>query len=107
MAVCRKRGTRKSALIAAIASDSNRRVLERCIKIIGKTLGSATDRIDIHTVGACTDDAAQARGTELQGHSKTVLNGGIVTLDAFQLGLEVGIVQLSGEPALIHILIHK
>ena len=75
--------------------------------IICKSLGSTSYNVNIHTVGACTDDAAQARGTELQGHSKTVLNGGIVTLDAFQLGLEVSVVQLGSEPTLIHILIHK
>ena len=71
-----------------------------------KKLGAAIDPAAAERA-VRSGDAAQARCTELQGHSKTVLNGGIVTLDAFQLGLEVSVVQLGSEPTLIHILIHK
>ena len=95
------------ALDAAVIADGNGLAAALGLDPVGKALGRLTDNVNIHTVGACTDDAAQARGTELQGHSKTVLNGGIVTLDAFQLGLEVSVVQLGSEPTLIHILIHK
>ena len=95
------------ALDAAVIADGNGLAAALGLDPVGKALGRLTDNVNIHTVGACTDDAAQARCTELQGHSKTVLNGGIVTLDAFQLGLEVSVVQLCSEPTLIHILIHK
>ena len=94
-------------LDAAVIADGNGLAAALGLDPVGKALGRLTDNVNIHTVGACTDDAAQARGTELQGHSKTVLNGGIVALDAFQLGLEVSVVQLGSEPTLIHILIHK
>ena len=60
-AVCGKNGSRRLneqfTLIAAIASDGNRRMLEGRIEIVSKTLRRATNRIDIHTVSACTDSA--------------------------------------------------
>ena len=74
---------------------------------VGKALGGLADNVNIHAVGACADDAAQTGGAEFQGYGKAVLDGGIVALDAFQLRFQVGVIQLCGEPALIHILIHK
>ena len=54
------------ALVAAVAPDHDGRVLVVCNQVIRKTLGSASNRINVHAVGACTDDAAQAGGTKLE-----------------------------------------
>ena len=95
------------ALDAAVIADGNGLAAALGLDPVGKALGGLADNVNIHAVGACADDAAQTGGAEFQGHGKAVLDGGIVALDAFQLRFQVGVVQLCGEPALIHILIHK
>ena len=95
------------ALDAAVIADGNGLAAALGLDPVGKALGGLADNVNIHAVGACADDAAQTGGAEFQGHGKAVLDGGIVALDAFQLRFQVGVVQFCGEPALIHILIHK
>ena len=95
------------ALDAAVIADGNGLTAALRLDPVGKALCCLTDNINIHAVGARADDAAQTGGAELQGHGKAVLNGGIVPLNAFQLGLEVCVIQLGSQPTLIHILIHK
>ena len=95
------------ALDTAVIADGNGLAAALRLDPVGKALGRLTDNINIHAVGAGADDAAQTSGAELQGHGKAVLNGGIVTLDAFQLGLEVCIVQLGSQPTVIHFFIHR
>ena len=83
-AVCCKNGSRRLnkqlALIAAIASDGNRRMFEGRIEIVSKTLRRATDRIDIHTVGACTDSAAKTGSTEGEILEESVGDGVLIIL---------------------------
>ena len=95
------------ALVAAVVADGYFFRQACGVDVVRQALGGAADGVDIHAVGACADDAAQTGGAELQGHGKAVLNGGIVPLNAFQLGLEVCVIQLGSQPTLIHILIHK
>ena len=76
-------------------------------RILAAVIGKENPDVIAFGKQAIDDDAAQTGGAEFQGHGKAVLDGGIVALDAFQLRFQVGVVQLCGEPALIHILIHK
>ena len=95
------------ALDTAVIADGNGLAAALRLDPVGKALGRLTDNINIHAVGASADDAAQTGGAELQGHGKAVLNGGIVTLNAFQLGLEVCVIQLGSQPTVIHFFIHR
>ena len=53
--------------------------------IIGKALGRPADCINIHTVDARADDAAQARGTELQIHIEPLFDLIFIVCDGPQL----------------------
>ena len=55
-------------------------MLEGRIEIVGKTLRRATDRIDIHTVGAGTDRAAETGGTEGKILEEGIGDGVLITL---------------------------
>ena len=55
-------------------------MLEGRIEIVSKTLRRATDRIDIHTVGACTDSAAKTGSTEGEILEESVGDGVLITL---------------------------
>ncbi|EJW96587.1 hypothetical protein EVA_15307 [gut metagenome] len=49
-------------------NDSNLiQVLEILVQVVGETLGSSTNSIDVHAVGTRTHDTAQATGTEFEG----------------------------------------
>ena len=95
------------ALDAAVVADGNGLGAALSLDPVGQALSGLTDNIHIHAVGASAQHAAQTGGAELQGDGKTLLDLIIVAFDGFQLGLHVGIVQLSGEPALVIIDIHS
>ena len=95
------------ALDTAIVADGNSLGAALGFDPVSEALGGLAHHINVHAVGAGANDTAQTRGAELERHCETVLNGRVVALDAFQFGFEVGVVQISRQPAFIHILIHK
>ena len=90
----------------AVIADRNRLGAALGLDPVGKALGRLADHIHIHPVGAGADDAAQTGGAKFERHSETVLNGGVVILDRLQFRLEVGVVQIGGQPAVEHFFIH-
>ena len=94
------------ALDAAVVADGDRLAAALGLDPVGQALGGLPHNVDVHAVGARTDDPAQTRGAELERHGETVLNGGVIVLDALQFGFEVGIIEIEGQPAVKHFFIH-
>ena len=83
------------ALDTAVVADGDSLAAALGLDPIGQALGSLPHDVDVHAVGTRTDDTAKACGAELQGHSKAVLDGIVVVLNAFQFGLQICIGQVS------------
>jgi len=94
------------ALEAAVVADGDGLAAALGLDPVGQALGSLTHNVDVHAVGTRAQDAAQACGAKLQGHCKAILDLVVVALDLCQFGLQIRIVQLRCQPALIFIQIH-
>ena len=73
---------------------------------VGQTLGSLTDDIDVHAVGACTQHAPQTGGAKFQSHRKPFFDFLVLTFNGFQLGNQRRVFQLGIQPALIIFCVH-
>ena len=95
--------------VAGIVSDGHSPLLHtQLADIIGQSLRRLSDRINIHAVGTCADNAAKAGCTKGQRRVETVLNLLLISPDGRNLCLgrliEIGI----GKPLFIRFLItHK
>ena len=96
----------KAAPAYYIAKDIIHLLLTLETLIQNDPLRGLTHNIDIHTVGASAQNAAQTSGAKLQSHSKAVLDLVIISLDLGQLRLQISVFQLCSHPALIFIQIH-
>ena len=67
----------------AVIGNGNAGCFESGLDIIGKTLCRTAYCINVHTIGACTDNAPQTTGTEFQIPIKTVTDRSVVTSDSF------------------------
>ena len=94
------------ALQAAVVADSHSLAAALSLDPVCQALRGLTHNIDIHTVGASAQNAAQTSGAKLQSHSKAVLDLVIISLDLGQLRLQISVFQLCSHPALIFIQIH-
>ena len=94
------------ALQAAVVADRHSLAAALSLDPVCQTLRGLTHNIDIHTVGASAQNAAQTSGAKLQSHSKAVLDLVIISLDLGQLRLQISVFQLCSHPALIFIQIH-
>ena len=95
------------ALDAAVIADGNGLGAALGLDPVGEALRGLTHHVHVHAVGARADDAAQTCGAEFERHGETILNGGIIALDAFQLGFEIRVGQIGGQPTFVHFLIHS
>ena len=93
-AVCRKDSCgfagKHIALDTAVVADGNFLRQVGGIQVVGKALRSFADVVDIHPVGASTDDAPQTAGAEFQLPVEPVGDGILVACDCFQLFGKVG-----------------
>ena len=94
------------ALQAAVVADGHGLIAALGLDPVCQTLGGLTHDVDVHAVGASAQHAAQAGGTELQCNGKAVLDLVVVPLDLGQLRLQICVLQIRCQPALILILIH-
>ena len=95
------------AFNAAVIADGHRLAAALRFHPVGQALCGLTHGINIHTVGACADHTAQTRGAEFQRHGKSLANFVFIVPNTFQLGLQVGVIQLGIQPALIHFMHHN
>ena len=75
-------------VIAAIARDSDRGVLEVLHQVVGEALRGAADGVDVHAVGAGPQRAAQARSAECEVLEERIGDRALVArlLHRLQLG---------------------
>ena len=90
----------------AVIGNGNQLIAALGFDPIGKALGGLTDHIDIHPVGARTQNAPESGGTEFQGDRKPILDLVLVPLNIPQLLGKLGILQIGGGPTLVIIQIH-
>ena len=57
--------------------------------IVRKALRCLPDNVDVHAVGACTDNSAQTGGAELEIHIETLFDLIFIIGDRLQLGLRI------------------
>jgi len=87
--------------MAAVVGDGNLFGQIGCVQIVRQPLRCLADGIEIHAVGARTNDTAQTTGTEFQITIKTIGDGLVIPGHADKLRLH-GIVQIRlGQPAVI------
>ena len=94
------------ALQAAVVADGDGLAAALRLDPVCQTLRCLTDNVNVHPVGAGAQNAAQTSGTKLQRHRKAVLDLLIIPLDLRQFGLQVSILKIRCQPALIFIQIH-
>ena len=94
------------ALQAAVVADGHGLAAALGLDPVCQALGGLTHDVDVHAVGASAQHAAQAGGAELQCNGKAVLDLVVVSLDLGQLRLQICVLQIRCQPALILILIH-
>ena len=90
----------------AVIGDGNQLIAALGLNPVGKALGSLTDHVDIHPVGARAQNAAQAGSAELQCHREPVLDLLILTFDAFQLFGQCRVLKVRFQPAFVIIHVH-
>ncbi len=80
-------------LYAAVVSDSHRGICgESLVNIVCKTLCCSAYSINVHSVGACADNAAQTARTKFKIAVKSVCDSVGISCNGFKLGLKIGIV---------------
>ena len=94
------------ALQAAVVADGHGLGALLGLDPVCQTLRSLTDDINIHTVGASAQNAAQTSRAKLQSHRKAVLDLFVISLDLGQFRLQICVFQIGSHPALIFIQIH-
>ena len=77
---------------SGVVGDSYRAFFKVAVYVVGKTLSSAADGVDVHAVAACADNAAKSARTEFEISVKAVEYSVVVALDVFQLGLKISVV---------------
>ena len=82
------------ALDAAVISDGNRWVFIFFVDIIRHALGSQSDGVDVHAVGAYAKDAAQTGCAEFQHFYKAFFNLIVVSFDVDHFCNQVRVLQL-------------
>ena len=95
------------AVDTAVVADGYQLLAALGLYPVGQTLGGLTNHIDIHTVRSCSQHAAQACSTELQGHCEAILNLIVLTLDTLQFLCQSRILQFCVHPTLIIVQIHN
>ena len=70
----------KLALVAAITSNGNGRIIERLVEVIGKALRGTTDRVDIHTIGTSADGSTKTSGSKLEVLEKRIGDSSGITV---------------------------
>ena len=91
-------------VMAAVVGDVNLLRQVGCVQVVRQTLRCLADGIEIHAVGARTNNTAQTTGTEFQITIKTIGDGLVIPGHADKLRLN-GIVQIRlGQPAVIQFL---
>ena len=91
---------------AAVIGDSHQLIAALGLDPVGKALGSLTDNVNVHPVGASAQHAPQTGGTEFQRHGEAFLDLLVLTGDAFQFLSQRGVLQIGGQPALIIVHVH-
>ena len=94
------------ALQAAVVADGHGLGAFLGLDPVCQALRSLTDDINIHTVGASAQNAAQTSRAKLQSHRKAVLDLFVISLDLGQFRLQICVFQIGSHPALIFIQIH-
>ena len=90
--------------MAAVVGDGDLFGQIGCVQIVRQTLRCLADGIEIHAVGARTNDTAQTTGTEFQITIKTIRDGLVIPGHADKLRFN-SIVQIRlGQPAVIKFL---
>ena len=91
-------------VMAAVVGDGNLLRQVSCVEVIRQTLRCLADGIEIHAVGARTNDTAQSAGAEFQITIKTIRDGLVIPGHADKLRFN-SIVQIRlGQPAVIQFL---
>ena len=86
------------ALMTAVVGDGYTFGQPAGVQVVGQTLRSPADGVDVHAVGAGADDAAQPAGTKGKVPVEAVGYGVRVRLNGFQFPAQVGVVGGSGQP---------
>ena len=94
------------ALEAAVVADGHGLIAALRLDPVCQTLRGLTHDVDVHTVGASAQHAAQAGGAKLQRNGEAVLDLVVISLDLGQFRLQICVFQICCQPALILILIH-
>jgi hypothetical protein len=94
------------ALEAAVVADGHSLIATLRLDPVCQTLRGLTHDVDVHTVGASAQHAAQAGGAKLQRNGEAVLDLVVISLDLGQFRLQICVFQICCQPALILILIH-
>ena len=94
-------------LDAAVIADRDGLAAALGFDPVGQALGGLPHDVNVHAVGARADHAAQTGRAKLERDGETVLNGGVVIPNAFEFGLEIGIVQVISQPTVIHFFVHE
>ncbi len=77
-------------------------LLEGRVEVISEALRRTTDRIDVHTVSAGTDNAAQTRSTKRQILEESVGDGVLITLLLHRVELSEELLVLDiGNPSIL------
>ena len=93
-------------LEAAVIADGHRLGAALGLDPVCQALRGLTDHINIHPVGAGAQNAAQTGGAKFQCNRKAVFDLIVVSLNLCQLGLQVSVLKIRCQPALILFLIH-
>ena len=93
-------------LKAAVIADGHRLGAALGLDPVCQALRGLTDHINVHPVGAGAQNAAQTGGAKFQCNRKAVFDLIVVSLNLCQLGLQVSVLKIRCQPALILFLIH-
>ena len=88
------------AVVAAVAGDGHRGVVEVRVQVICEALRGAAHRVDVHAVRAGAQHAAQAGGAERQVLEEGVGHRGVVA----GIGLRLHVGQLGRQIGVLHVL---
>ena len=86
---------------AAVVGNGNQLASALGLYPVGQALGRLPDHIDIHSIGACAQNATQTGSAELQSNGKPIPDLLIVAGNLFQFPGQCGILQFRGGPTLV------
>ena len=90
----------------AVVGDGYQLVAALGLYPVGETLGGLPDYVDVHPIGAGTQNAPQTGGAELQCYGESLLDLVIVSGNLGQLLGQCRVLQLGLRPAFVFIQIH-